>query len=41
MLKIINTTTIKLNNITYTLTTNINNCNSYIKYNNNYYTNTI
>ena len=37
MLKQINSTTIKLNNITYTLINNINNYTNYIKYNNNYY----
>ena len=37
MFKLINKTQIQLNNITYTLITNINNYNNYIKYNNNYY----
>ena len=37
-IKQINSTTIKLNNIIYTLITNINNYNSYIKYNNKHYT---
>ena len=37
MFKQLNKTTIQLNNITYTLITNINNYNNYIKYNNNYY----
>ena len=41
MLKQLNKTQIQLNNITYTLITNTNNCNSFIKYNNNYYTKTI
>ena len=39
ILKQINPKQIKLNNITYTIITNINNYNTYIKYNNNYYTN--
>ena len=39
MFKKLSNTQIKLNNITYTLITNINNYNTYIKYKNNYYTN--
>ena len=39
MLKQLNKTQIQLNNITYSLITNINNYNTYIKYKNNYYTN--
>jgi len=35
--KLINSTTIKLNNQLYTLVTNVDNYNSFIKYNNNYY----
>ena len=38
-IKIINSTTIKLNNIIYKLITNTNKYNSYIKYNNKHYTN--
>ena len=38
-IKQINSTTIKLNNITYTLITNINKYNTYIKYKNKYFTN--
>jgi len=37
MFKQINSTQIKLNNITYTLINNINKYTNYIKYNNNYY----
>jgi len=37
MLKIINSTTITLNNITYTLINNTNQHTSYIKYNNQHY----
>ena len=37
-IKIINSNTIKLNNIIYTLITNTNNYNSYIKYKNQYFT---
>ena len=40
MLKKLNKTQIKLNNITYTLINNINNYSTYIKYNNNYYSQT-
>ena len=36
-IKQINSTTILLNNITYTLINNINNYNTYIKYNNKHY----
>ena len=36
-IKQINSTTIKLNNIIYILITNTNKYNSYIKYNNQYY----
>jgi len=39
MLKILSNTQIKLNNIIYTLITNNNKYKSYIKFNNNYYTN--
>jgi len=39
MLKKLSNTQIQLNNITYTLITNINNYNTYIKYKNKYYTN--
>ena len=38
-IKQINSTTIKLNNITYTITNNINQHTSYIKYKNKHYTN--
>jgi len=37
-IKQINSTTIKLNNITYILINNTNQHNSYIKYNNQHYT---
>ena len=39
ILKIKNQNQIKLNNITYTIITNINNYTNYIKYKDNYYTN--
>ena len=37
MFKQLNKSQIQLNNITYSLITNINNYTNYIKYNNNYY----